>query len=167
MSCWLQEVKKILQTTTMFNMITLQSKKVICFDVDDTLLLWNNNHSWGKSNKKAIKILDPYNPVNLHTEQYNYLYLKPNEEVIQMVKDYKAAGYTVVVWSAGGWLWAKTAVIALKLEEFVDLCMSKPEAYVDDNDATCWMGAYISVTIGGQIVHETYKTPDVIVDIKV
>lgn len=141
-------------------MITLESEKVICFDVDDTLLLWSNDRSWGKNNKEAIRILDPYLPMDLYTEEYRYLYLKPNHDVIQMVKDYKEAKYTVVVWSAGGWLWAKTAVKALKLEEFVDLCMSKPDAYVDDNDATCWMGSYISVTIGGKLVHETYKKPD-------
>lgn len=38
----------------------------------------------------------------------------------------------MVVWSAGGWDWAEAVVKTLKLENFVDLVISKPTWTYDD-----------------------------------
>lgn len=139
-------------------MNVIQSTKIICFDCDDTLVLWNGKGmSWGKNNKEAVAFRDPYNSKEYYD---SYLYLKPNNEVIELLKTYKAAKWTIVVWSAGGWLWAKEVVKTLNLEEYVDLCMSKPERYVDDNPCTAWMGMYVEVTLGGKIIKPELVQPD-------
>jgi phosphoserine phosphatase len=138
-------------------MQTIQSQKIICFDVDDTLVLYSGNRSWGKNNKEAVKFRDPY----ISKEYFDsYLYLKPNIEVIELLKTYKAAKWTVIVWSAGGWQWAQEVTKTLGIEEYVDICMSKPERYVDDNPCTVWMGMYVEVTLGGKIIKPELVQPD-------
>lgn len=140
-------------------MQVIKSRKIICFDCDDTLVLWNDKgRTWGKNNKDCLQFRDPYIDWDYFS---SYLYLKPNTEVVDLVKKYKAAGWTVIVWSAGGGAWAEEVVNVLKLNEFVDIAMSKPEAYVDDNDSTCWMGTYIAITLGGKIVHPELIDPEV------
>lgn len=137
-------------------MITFQSNSLVFYDVDDTLVLYNDDKSWGKNNKEAVRIKDPYLQINEFDEP-KYLYLKPNEATISLLKAHKASGKTIVVGSKGGWKWAKEVVTILGLETLVDMVMSKPDAYIDDNDATCWMGTFIAVGLGGKLVHDIHK----------
>lgn len=42
------------------------------------------------------------------------------------------ADTTIIVWSAGGAIWADQVVEALGLTDCVDVCLSKPTWYLDD-----------------------------------
>jgi hypothetical protein len=55
------------------------------------------------------------------------------------MKKHKARGHKIVVWSAGGWEWAKSVVETLELTEIVDLVMSKPAWFYDDIPSSSFM----------------------------
>lgn len=58
----------------------------------------------------------------------------PIQVHVDLLKEYKNRGFTVIVWSAGGWAHAKRVVEALKLERFVDIVMTKVTRHVDDKE---------------------------------
>jgi len=99
--------------------------QTICFDVDDTLILWDDlSYKEHVATTKRVVIKDPYDGLLtshiVHIRHINFL------------TRMKARGYTVVVWSSSGAAWAAAAVIALGIEDVVDICMSKPAKIVDD-----------------------------------
>lgn len=100
----------------------------IYFDVDDTLVIW------GKVRKgdKCIAITDPYDG----TQHY----LRPHIGHIKVLRDRKARGATIHVWSASGHQWAEAVVRALGLDQYVDFVLSKPMMYVDDLQAADILG---------------------------
>lgn len=100
----------------------LRQDQVIMFDVDNTLVMWSKNFTQPFHN--AVKIEDPYD------EQP--VYLQPNHDNIKLLSHFAGRGYMIVVWSASGWKWAKAVVNALKLENRVDIIMTKPQFHVDD-----------------------------------
>lgn len=108
-------------------MKVLDNESVIFFDVDDTLVLWGM-----ESDPRAITVRCAYT--------HKDLLLVPHEKHIELVKTHKARGYLVVVWSAGGFAHAENVVKALKLEQYVDIVMSKPVKYVDDLEAVDILG---------------------------
>jgi FMN phosphatase YigB (HAD superfamily) len=115
-------------------LIVLQNKNSIFFDCDDTLVMWDNKHkNFDESN--CVVVTDP---IIGFCEA-----LVPHDEHIRILKEYKRDGKTIVVWSAGGWEWAKAVVEALWLEDFVDAVMEKPMAYVDDLNCVQFMGTRI------------------------
>jgi phosphoserine phosphatase len=108
---------------------------VIFFDVDDTLVVWTKI----RKGDKAVLVTCPYT-----AEQY---ILKKHLAHIKILKDRKARGSYVVVWSAGGYKWAEAVIRALQLETYVDQIMSKPIAYVDDKPSKAFMGEHIYLGI--------------------
>lgn len=64
--------------------------------------------------------------------------IKVHKGNIQALLNHKARGHLVIVWSDGGWEWARDVVEWLGIENYVDLCMSKPKWYIDDKDANDW-----------------------------
>lgn len=120
------------------------SQMVIMFDVDDTLVM----HEISEEMPGDVYVKDPYdNKDNL---------LRTHERHVKLLKDFKARGYTVCVWSAAGAPWAKAVVDALKLEEYVDIVMSKPLKYVDDLPANEILGSRLYLNEKGNL--ETEKT---------
>lgn len=107
-----------------------EEKTHIYFDVDDTLLLWG----YRANHPKAIEVPFPY-PWGTGSE-----FLIPHEDHIAALKEHKAKGRVVVVWSAGGAAWAQAAVKALKLEAHVDFVLAKPDKYYDDLACCDFMG---------------------------
>ena len=105
---------------------------VFC-DFDDTLVHWDELFFQPGDGK--VKIIDPYD------KSVNYL--KPHKKHIRLLKKMKGRGNFIIVWSAGGYKWAEAVVKALKLEDIVDLVMTKPAKYVDDLDASIWIGSRI------------------------
>lgn len=111
----------------------LESEMNVFVDCDDTLVMWNKN-----PDETDVVVKDPYKKDEWHA-------LKKHKRHIDLIKDYKARGYTVVVWSAAGAPWAKAVVDALKIEEYVSVIMSKPIKYVDDLQAEEIMGSRIYI----------------------
>lgn len=95
------------------------------FDVDDTLMEW--------------KQCDPSDPNACKITNNGYVFYKrPIQVHIDELKNQKMAGNTVVVWSAGGARWAEAVIKALKLEQYVDVVLTKPDFYYDDKDVNYW-----------------------------
>ena len=109
-------------------MIHLPDVDTVYFDVDDTLFLHDQLIT---EPEKAIKVQDP--PAWCKPSKHaKYQWGQPHEAHIQALKDYKAQGAVIVVWSQGGSDWAKQVVEALGLTDYVDLCVCKPAVYYDD-----------------------------------
>ena len=104
-------------------MQVIRNEMLIMVDVDDTLVIWGKI----KKGQKAVLVTDPYNG-----EQ---IYLRPHVGHIKVLKDRKARGAFITVWSAGGFLWAQAVVKALNLEKYVDIYSNKPTMYINDKEA--------------------------------
>jgi FMN phosphatase YigB (HAD superfamily) len=89
----------------------------IYFDVDNTLVMWG---------------LEDHPNVLSFTFNDSVFKLVPHTEHIQFLKDKKADGFKIVVWSAGSETWAKEVINVLGLSSFVDHAISKPMFHVDD-----------------------------------
>ena len=114
----------------------INSDMVVTFDCDDTLVIWNDNEYWVSGSDKVC-FEDPYDK--------SMIFLYPHTQHINLMKKYKAQGYTVIVWSAGGSLWAKEVVDKLKINNLVDVIMSKPIKYVDDLPASQILGSRVYI----------------------
>lgn len=112
------------------------SDLVVVIDCDDTLVMWNESEHWLPGPDKVC-LQDPYDQ--------SVVYLVPHKQHINLIKKYKKQGYTVIVWSAAGALWAKEVVDQLKLNDLVDLVMSKPIKYVDDLKAAEILGSRVYI----------------------
>lgn len=107
-------------------MKVIRSSRIVMFDVDDTLVIWD----WRALNPDGIGL------IKIGTE-----HVLPHTRHIELMRQFKARGHTVVVWSQGGHEWAESVVKALGLEDQVDLVMDKPNWYVDDLHVSAWMRA--------------------------
>lgn len=114
-------------------MKVIENEQLVFVDCDDTLVMWV------PCNKefKTVIITDPYDGQKLK--------LKAHAGHIKVLKDRKARGAFVVVWSAGGYKWANAVVEALGLQDYVDLIASKPFMYIDDKDAEHIMGEHLDL----------------------
>ena len=115
-------------------MKVIKSHRTIFYDVDDTLVIWN----WKAVDPEGSGLIAIRDTQSNHTE-----HLLPHQRHIELLKQFKARGHTIVVWSQGGWQWAETVVRALGLEKLVDIVISKPDWYVDDLPASAFMGGNI------------------------
>lgn len=80
-----------------------------------------------KGDKNAVKIVN-----NGHT-----FYKRKIQANINGLKAHFLAGHMVVVWSAGGASWAETAIRALRLTKHINVILTKPDYYYDDDDKAC------------------------------
>lgn len=102
-------------------MFYTEDKTHVFFDCDDTLVMWD----LGKyPDREDLKL-----EFNCYGVSY---YLLPHIEHIERLKKHKSNGNIVVVWSASGSAWAKQVVDVLKLNQYVDIVISKPTWYYDD-----------------------------------
>lgn len=111
-------------------MKTVKNELIVFYDVDETLIL-----SKESSDYDDVQIVCPYSSGTLT--------YKEHKRHTKLLRDHKARGMFIVVWSAAGHAWAETVVKSLGLEPFVDLVMSKPRAYVDDLQASEVLGPRI------------------------
>lgn len=100
----------------------INNEKIIAFDIDETLVM----HGLGKNSIEC-----PYDG--------SIIYLTPHARHVKLLKDHKARGYSVIVWSAAGFRWASKVIKMLELDEYVDLILTKPIKYVDDLPVDEWM----------------------------
>jgi predicted phosphatase len=109
-------------------MISIHSQTTAWFDCDDTLVFWN----WPTTST-------PLNLINLTTPEGTKVTLEINREMVDQLKKHKSRHTAIIVWSAAGSEWAETVVKALELEDYVDLCISKPNWVYDDLPCTEFM----------------------------
>lgn len=103
----------------------------VFFDCDDTLVM-RNDREW-EPKPGRIKFKDPYQSKDVY-------YLNPHIKHIQILKEHKERGFTVIVWSAAGHEWAKAVVEGLGLQEYVHYYMTKPAKFFDDLPANEVLG---------------------------
>lgn len=71
-------------------------------------------------------------------------FFKQCPDNIALMKHHKVTrGFGIIVWSANGKEWAEKVVKHLKLEQYVDMIMTKPTKYLDDKDVNEWMPSRI------------------------
>lgn len=109
-------------------MIILDKENLRMVDVDDTLVMHKIN---GHDNKRSVIITDPLGG--------DKIVLYQNLAMIRLIKEEYARGATIIVWSRGGYEWAKNVVEALKLQKYVTMIMSKPTIYFDDKPVEEWL----------------------------
>lgn len=97
--------------------IKMQDKRAVFFDVDQTLISWDPLYG----DQSLL----------LHCDGFQR-YVSPIHIHVELMKEFKAVGWQVVVWSAGGADHAERVIKLIKMEDYVDLIVSKPEVYVDD-----------------------------------
>lgn len=102
----------------------IRNENVILIDCDDTLCLWDKTHK--SPGKGKMLFVDPYTQ--------DKLYLKPHNVHVRLLKQYKRRGFIIIVHSAAGCLWSEAVVKTLKLEDYVDYCMTKACKHVDDKE---------------------------------
>lgn len=112
-------------------MKVIKNEMVTFWDCDDTLVMWSH---WNKEHD-GQHFIDPHDGTK-HL-------LVPHKKHIKLLKDFDARGYTIIVWSGGGYEWAETVVRTLGIEEYVDLVMTKPCKYIDDLQAVEVLGSRI------------------------
>lgn len=113
-------------------MKVLKNELTVYFDVDDTLVMWNQPIT-----ERTLNIICPYSG---RAEQ-----VVPHNVHIKVLEHHKARGYHVVVWSAGGWEWAKAVVEALGIQDHVSEVRSKPLKYFDDLPAAEILGTRVYI----------------------
>lgn len=97
----------------------------VCFDCCDTLVFYEYPSDY----PGEVKVIT--------YQQYRSPYpgkrrMAINTAAVEALKEHKKRGDSVVVWSAGGWRWAKGIIESLNLEEYVDIIMDKPSKLYDD-----------------------------------
>lgn len=96
----------------------LPDRKTVFCDVDETLILWKD---------------DPTDLQNSVIQVANgNLVVKFHKRHIQLVKQFFAIGWNVVVWSQGGSDHAECVIKACKLEDYIHLITPKPDVVLDD-----------------------------------
>lgn len=111
-------------------MITVKNERTIFVDIDDTLIMHDGPAD--RFHENYLEIQDPL-------DQNKYIKVTINRPMVRLVKEEAHRGSYIVVWSRGGWEWAKAVVLALRLVDSVGQIMTKPFAYFDDTDVSVWM----------------------------
>jgi hypothetical protein len=103
-----------------------ENDNIITVDVDDTLVIWDIPQ--GRESECVL------------FNNFGYAeWLLPHEAHIKLLKQFKVRGHYIIVWSQGGYEWAKAVVETLGLTEWVDEVKTKPKWYIDDLPSTAWM----------------------------
>lgn len=99
-------------------------EKPVYFDCDDTLVMWKGLGHWDNEEPGVV----PVKCVFDNSE----IYLKPHTKMIEKLKTLHARGMYIVIWSAGGYEWAKAVMEALQLQKYTHLVIGKPIMMFDD-----------------------------------
>lgn len=110
-------------------MMKIDNEHIVAFDVDQTLFMHNKGYGFG--------IINPYSGSFVE----GYL----NQEHFELLKQYKARGLFIIVWSKAGVLWAESVIKKYKLEPYVDLVVTKFDRYVDDLEAKDVLGERVYI----------------------
>jgi predicted HAD superfamily phosphohydrolase YqeG len=117
--------------------IVQEENRILC-DVDETLI--ENISTVTKEEYKSIvnnpsyaTVISDTNNTELLVPYYDaFKIIKPKQAVISFVRSLKSRGYHVTVQSNNGWQWAWAVVVALEMENCVDMVATKPAKCIDD-----------------------------------
>lgn len=112
-------------------MNVIKNENIIFFDVDDTLLLFNEELMPRKGKRNRVMIRNPYSKCLVSAVKH--------DANIALLREKLSRGYHVVIWSLSGYAWAESAARALNLEHENLIIMNKPMAYVDDLQIEEWL----------------------------
>lgn len=96
-------------------------------DVDDTIVLWRK----AEFGEQTVTVTCPYDGIPVVLVVH-----KPH---VKLIKDRKARGCSIMVWSQSGPQWAKAVVDALGLQDVVDEVKGKPFMILDDLPPEVWL----------------------------
>ena len=122
-------------------MIKLSDKPTVFFDVDSTLVFTQS--------ECPINQTEFGHDEFIITEGRFKRVFTVHKPHIECIKDFKARGHNVVVWSAGGADWAALVIEKLELTDYVDVVMCKPDWYFDDLSVDQWIGKHCYITFNG------------------
>ena len=105
----------------------LESDNVMYVDIDETLVLWE---ATSEQKQKYGVDFDHFGEPAV---------LVPHKKHIQIIKNSKARGHTIVFWSQGGYEWCKQIVTKLGLLGYADAILSKPKWFLDDLPSSAFM----------------------------
>lgn len=108
-------------------MICIHGQTTTYFDIDDTLIKWCATPE--EKEKYGVEFIcySRSLPSGTYVE-----FLVPHKKHIEQLIEHKSRGSTIVLWSAAGSEWCETVAKTLGLEQYVDLCISKPTWAYDD-----------------------------------
>lgn len=106
-------------------MVTIKSEQIRPFDVDGCLVIH------GEKSGPMVYVPDVLGGPDIP--------LGINIAMVRLLKEEHARGGYIIVWSRGGYDWARAVVEALGLTREVSLVMSKPLVYFDDSECKDWM----------------------------
>ncbi len=112
-------------------MITLPKSRTAFFDVDGTLI--NHCNSEHPVGEETFFVQEPW-------RNGERVALNPHKSHIARLKTLKEAGWHIIVWSQASGEWCQAVVGGLGLDNYVDVCLSKPILFYDDFDALSFMG---------------------------
>lgn len=69
---------------------------------------------------------------------------------VQLLKEFKARGFTIIVWSAAGAEWCEKICKEFELSMYVDLCIGKPDWFIDDKPSYEFMSEEKRTYISGE-----------------
>jgi predicted phosphatase len=105
-------------------MQVIKNDKILPVDIDETLISYVANERGDFTTDYGDEV------VHLKAKRMNIALLKHHKTV---------RGYYVLVWSANGKEWAQKIIMALGLQQYVDIVMTKPHKYLDDKPVQEWL----------------------------
>jgi hypothetical protein len=105
----------------------IKGYKTCYVDCDQTLVMDN---------------LSEYKPEEIFEIQYTNgpVRVVANRKNINLLTLFYKLGYTIIIWSKTGSDWATLVGEALGVDDMVSAYLSKPLFYIDDKDASEWIG---------------------------
>ena len=126
-------------------MRVIANEKIVPCDIDGTLIIHVSTEAsrkepcWPLGNRLWIK--DPY------TGDRCELLVNPN--MVRLFREELARGSHMLVWSRGGYRWAKAVIEALGLDVDAEpsqlTITSKPFVYFDDIDVEVWLSERVFI----------------------
>lgn len=95
------------------------------FDIDGTLIV---------NRREDLPRVDIIDPLTNRT-----ITMSVNKAMVRLLKEEHHRGNYILVWSRGGYEWARNVIQALDLVPYVHQVMTKPICYFDDKPVKKWM----------------------------
>ncbi len=106
-------------------MTTITNENIRPFDIDGCLIV--NTATSLKTVLVWDKVEDKHIRVGI------------NEAMVRLLKEEHSRGSYVIAWSRSGYDWARAVILALNLDTYVSLVLSKPTVYFDNEPVQDWM----------------------------